>query len=120
MVRRGDAVTRRSRPAGAQRSSVRFFRWFRCPSPPANFLRASGTTGTRGRERGRDRTNMSKLQRQAGSLPHMAGAGCGCARLLSGIAGDDRPRSRLAEILRGQFLRPHPLRVLTLRPGKCY
>ena len=59
------ADKRLSRPAGAQHSSVRFFRWFRCASPPANFLRASGTTGTRGRERGRDRTKRSKLQRVA-------------------------------------------------------
>ena len=36
-------VRRLSRPAGAQRSQRRSIRWFRCASPPANFLRASGT-----------------------------------------------------------------------------
>ena len=49
----GRRVSRLSRPAGAQRSSVRVFRWFRCASPPANFLRASGTKGRRGKGYGR-------------------------------------------------------------------
>ncbi len=40
-------VSRLSRPAGAPGFSVRFFRWFRCASPPANFSRASGTKGRR-------------------------------------------------------------------------
>ena len=50
-------------PPGRTGGLGRWVRWFRCAPPPANLLRASGTTGTRGRERGRDRTKMSKLQR---------------------------------------------------------
>ena len=40
-------VPRLSRPAGAPGFSVRFFRWFRCASPPANLSRASGPKGRR-------------------------------------------------------------------------
>ncbi len=40
---RSRARPRLSRPAGAQGWLVRLIPWFRCASPPANFLRASGT-----------------------------------------------------------------------------
>ena len=40
---RSRARPRLSRPAGAQRWVVRWIRWFRCASPPANFWRAPGT-----------------------------------------------------------------------------
>ena len=52
-VTRRDGGFRGSRaPAGAQRFLVRFSRWFRCASPPANFLRASGTKRRRAEDRG--------------------------------------------------------------------
>ena len=53
VAKRVGGVSRLSRPAGAKRSLVRFFRWFRCASPPANFLRASGTKRRRRWPRGR-------------------------------------------------------------------
>ena len=62
-------VSRLSRPAGAQRSAVRFFRWFRRAPPPANFLRASGTKGRR--ERGARQAAATSGQLATG-LAHAA------------------------------------------------
>ena len=54
---------RLSRPAGAQRQFGRLIRWFRCASPPANFLRTSGTrereVGWVGRRSHRVRCHLS-------------------------------------------------------------
>ena len=99
MVRRVGGIPRRSRPAGAQHSSVRFFRWFRCAAPPANFLRASGTKGTRGRERGRDRTKMSKLQGNLLSLTRQKVAAAAAVGRNSAVVVIDRK----AVVARGRW-----------------
>ena len=111
-------------PPGRTGGLGRWVRWFRCAPPPANLLRASGTTGTRGRERGRDRTKMSKLQR--GVYAAETSAWHGKVRAMPtpfiprrcGGVNAALPSSLRPPHLCDVRLRPRPRRTPSSSPGK--